>query len=167
MYEGVFAENFKGIFVENLKTAFDYVKEIKDYKKYESVYNFYLENYNEINRKCYKPSPKGHGYNVLSHGDFHFKNMMFLTDGTEANEIHDVIFVDFQISNYASPGVDIAYLLNAVADIEWRTETSEFEIIELYYQTFVGLLNKLGFLGKIPTMLDLQMEILRCGPVGK
>uniref|UniRef100_T1E8E4 Uncharacterized protein n=1 Tax=Anopheles aquasalis TaxID=42839 RepID=T1E8E4_ANOAQ len=36
------------------------------------------------------------------------------------------------------------------------------ELIYLYHQQFSDLLKRLGFLGKIPTLLDLQLELLRC-----
>ena len=41
--------------------------------------------------ECYKPNKPGAGYNVLNHGDFHIKNLLFKHDLEERFE--DVYFV--------------------------------------------------------------------------
>lgn len=39
------------------------------------------------------------------------------------------------------------------------------EMIAEYHKHFKSTLTQLGFLGKCPSLLDLQVEILRCGPL--
>lgn len=39
------------------------------------------------------------------------------------------------------------------------------EIINKYFEYFTITLKKLGYLGQVPSLLDLQLEILRCGPL--
>lgn len=41
------------------------------------------------------------------------------------------------------------------------------ELIRLYYDEFVGTLGKLGYLKTPPSLLDLQIELLRNGVLGK
>lgn len=41
------------------------------------------------------------------------------------------------------------------------------ELIKLYHDAFVGTLTKLGFMKTPPSLLDLNMELLRNGALGK
>ncbi|XP_053693605.1 uncharacterized protein LOC128741668 [Sabethes cyaneus] len=98
-------------------------------------------------------------YNVLIHGDFHFKNMMYkIVDGTT----QDILLIDYQISQWGSPAIDIIYSLYMLCSTETR-ENHRDEIIKFYYDEFAASLNKFGHLGKIPSLLDLHVEILKCG----
>lgn len=106
------------------------------------------------------PNKSGVGYNVLNHGDFHCKNMMFKKD--EQNIIKEVLLLDFQLCNWGSPALDILYALYMVASIETRENHRE-EIISYYYDQFVATLKDIALLTNIPTLLDLQAELLSHG----
>lgn len=72
--------------------------------------------------------------------------------------------MDFQLSFVGSPAVDLIYLLYVVLDDESRDKYRD-EIIAQYYEHFSGTLKALGIMGYIPSLLDLQLEMVRCGPL--
>lgn len=97
-------------------------------------------------------------FNVLNHGDLWTSNIMFKHGADGAPE--DVVFVDYAVGYYGSPGIDLSYLLytsntatNTCADWE--------EVLRLYHTELVLNLKRLGYTGKIPTMLDIYIEFLR------
>lgn len=98
-------------------------------------------------------------YKVLNHGDFHFKNVMYRNNATKDE---DLLLVDFQFPLWNTPAIDVLYLLNMNASTEVRVNHRD-EIILFYYREFVQALKTIGHLGRIPTLLDLQVELLRCG----
>lgn len=117
----------------------------------------FRENYIEMGKRLYEPDPNG--YNVLNHGDFHIKNLLFKLNG---EAIDDFYFLDYQVSVLASPCVDLFYALyNMISDENRRTRRTE--IIHDYYVEFSNTLRRLNFIGKVPTLQDLQIELLRHG----
>lgn len=66
------------------------------------------------------------------------------------------------MSVYASPCVDLFYALyNAISDIDRQARRDE--IIHYYHQEFTSTLKKLGFIKIIPSLADLQQELLKNG----
>lgn len=117
----------------------------------------FRETYIEMGKRLYEPDPNG--YNVLNHGDFHIKNLLFKLNG---ETIEDFNFLDYQVSVVASPCVDLYYALyNMISNDNRRTRRNE--IIHDYHVEFSNTLTKLGFNGNIPTLQDLQIELLRHG----
>ncbi|EDS35006.1 conserved hypothetical protein [Culex quinquefasciatus] len=98
-------------------------------------------------------------YNVLNHGDCHYKNFMYqILDG----KTEDVMLLDFQISTWGSPAIDIIYSMYNSVSIETRDNHRE-ELIKFYYNEFVNALKMFEFQGKIPSLIDLRIEITKCG----
>lgn len=73
--------------------------------------------------------------------------------------------IDFQFCFYGSPAADLMWTLYFVGNHETRAGHRE-ELIKLYHQAFVGTLNKLGFLKTPPSLLDLNIELLKNGGLG-
>jgi hypothetical protein len=73
--------------------------------------------------------------------------------------------LDFQLSIYASPAVDIFMALYGSMTLENRRQHRD-EIILYYHETFVESLRKFGYKKQPPTLLDLNVELTRCGPLG-
>jgi hypothetical protein len=96
---------------------------------------------------------------VMNHADFHFKNIMYKYNG---GVLEDLLLIDYQVCTWSSPAIDLIYALYAMASIETRTNHRN-ELLSLYYATFAETLKKIGYLKRIPSYLDLQLEILRCG----
>ncbi|XP_052890813.1 uncharacterized protein LOC128299019 [Anopheles moucheti] len=96
--------------------------------------------------------------NVLIHGDFHYKNMLHQIDPEGRHT--DTILLDYQVCCWTSPAIDLYYLLDMIPTQEVK-DNHRSELIYMYYQQYTDILKRLGFLGRIPTLLDLQVELLR------
>lgn len=103
----------------------------------------------------YKTTPAG--FNVLNHGDFHIRNLMFHKDsiGTPT----EVMFLDFQGPLYISLGFDVVYLINCISGSDVRNRRNEF--IRLYHSKLVENLTMYGFTVKVPTLIAIHIEIIR------
>lgn len=98
-------------------------------------------------------------YNVLNHGDCHYKNFMYqISNG----KTEDIMLLDFQISTWGSPAVDIIYSLYNSVSIETRDNHRD-ELIKFYYDEFVKALKMFKYQGKVPSLIDLRVEITKCG----
>lgn len=53
-----------------------------------------------------------------------------------------------------------------IADRTTR-EQHRGKLLQTYHKEFVGTLEREGFLGKAPTLLDFQVELLKNGVLGK
>lgn len=73
--------------------------------------------------------------------------------------------IDFQISIYATPVIDLTYVLYMIAHDEVRLN-HRAELLKTYHEEFVATLNQLGYLKKPPTLLDLNLEFLEHGMMG-
>lgn len=65
---------------------------------------------------------------------------------------------------WGTPAIDLSYLIFSMANTEGRERREE--IIQFYYDEFAATLKKVGYLGRIPTLLDLNLEILKNGGIG-
>lgn len=104
-------------------------------------------------------------FNVLTHGDAWISNALFkyTDDGKKAPT--ECVLVDFSIGYFGSPGIDLAYLLfgSTANDIKER----EFDLlIQDYHTELIKVLTKLGYKRRLPSVKDLQIEMLRKGLVG-
>lgn len=96
-------------------------------------------------------------FKVLNHGDSWVNNLMFKYKNGKPV---DVIFVDYQMSYYSSPGIDLNYFINTSPHNEIR-ESQIDEILHVYYENFSAILKSLG-VKHIPSMNDVRNEIERC-----
>ncbi|XP_050084730.1 uncharacterized protein LOC126570784 [Anopheles aquasalis] len=105
-------------------------------------------------------SPSANCLNVVVHGDFHSKNLLhqFSADG----RLLDTMLIDYQICSWTTPAVDVHYLLDTIVDQSLK-ETHRDKIVCLYYEEFCRLLVRLGYIGHIPGLIELQIELLRKG----
>uniref|UniRef100_A0A8W7PNE3 CHK kinase-like domain-containing protein n=1 Tax=Anopheles coluzzii TaxID=1518534 RepID=A0A8W7PNE3_ANOCL len=104
----------------------------------------------------YDPSSYVH---VLNHGDCHFKNMMFKrTEG----KLDDIMLLDFQLSLWGTPAVDLIYAMYNSVSIDTREEHRD-ELISFYHEELTACLTKFGYLRKLPTLLEIHLEMLKCG----
>lgn len=61
--------------------------------------------------------------------------------------------------------IDLAYLFYMVGNIDARARRTE--MLQEYYTEFESTLKRLGYLGRIPTLHDFNVEILSHGIIGK
>ncbi|KAJ9590258.1 hypothetical protein L9F63_016621 [Diploptera punctata] len=95
------------------------------------------------------------GYNVLNHGDLWLNNVMFKYN-EDTQEVQDVRLVDYQLSYYSSPVIDLLYLLISSASPD-VLENLDVLLTE-YYITLCGTLSKLGYQNLQPSMDMLKTE---------
>ncbi|CAG9805057.1 unnamed protein product [Chironomus riparius] len=111
--------------------------------------------------KIFTPNEGNGAFNVLNHGDFHFKNILYKMD-KKFGKVEDFVMYDFQICTYATPAIDLCYFLyNFVSDKDRITRFNE--ILAIYHKQFVEALQRFGYLKQPPSLLDLQIEMLKSG----
>lgn len=79
--------------------------------------------------------------NVFLHADLWSNNLMFLYD--EKDQPVDCILVDFQLSRYAPPALDVISLLQLTTFKE-MLQKSQDKLLEVYYTSFIKELNANG-----------------------
>lgn len=94
---------------------------------------------------------------VLNHGDFHLRNLMFQKDAQ--GELTNGIFLDFQMPVFTTPAMDLNGLLNMMGNAEVRKRKDE--VLKLYHDQLVASLKLYGYEGKLPTGIDIQVEMLK------
>lgn len=138
------------MFMLNVEPFLAEIKTWPGYEKYADKIEKLLENHNEKGSKTFTSTSDG--FNVLNHGDFHSKNVMYTNIlGPKESEI---LLIDFQLCIYGSPAIDLIYAKYLLTSSERRDE-----LISYYYEVLSDSLKKMGLKGKIPTFEDLQNEI--------
>uniref|UniRef100_A0A182JZS2 CHK domain-containing protein n=1 Tax=Anopheles christyi TaxID=43041 RepID=A0A182JZS2_9DIPT len=123
----------------------DKIAKVKEsiFKRASAIYN-------------YDPASYVH---VLNHGDCHFKNMMFKRTG---GKLDDIMLLDFQLSIWGTPAIDLIYAMYNSISIDTR-EAHRDELINFYHEELTACLTKFGYLRKHPTLLEIHLEMLKCG----
>lgn len=104
------------------------------------------------------------GFLAMNHGDIWLNNMLFKSD--EENNPIDVSMIDFQGSFWASPSSDLLYfLVSSVSDEYKITHFDEF--VEFYHEQLTLALKKVKFDQHIPTLTELQEDMLEKGGFGE
>ncbi|XP_053658093.1 uncharacterized protein LOC128707170 [Anopheles marshallii] len=129
-----------------------------------------LEQYSErianVKEKIFKRASAIYSYDptsyvhVLNHGDCHYKNMMFKR--TEEGKLDDIMLLDFQLSVWGTPAIDLIYAMYNSVSIDTREQYRD-ELICFYHEELIVCLTKFGYLRKFPTLLEINLEILKCG----
>lgn len=94
---------------------------------------------------------------VLNHGDFHLKNLMFKFNS--ADEMEDIIMVDYQGSCYAPSTLDLVYSQFMMLSPELRLRRHEFS--QYYFTEFIRILEKINCPGKLPKYSEFQIANLK------
>ncbi|KAF5285447.1 hypothetical protein FQR65_LT02287 [Abscondita terminalis] len=121
---------------EKILLTIDQVKEKSLYEKFEK----FVTNMSDLIQNLLKSnftSPHG----VINHGDCWLKNYLFKYN-TYYTPIQ-VCILDWQLSNYGSPVIDLAYFIYSCTEKELRDKYYEI-LIEDYYNTFSTILTEMG-----------------------
>uniref|UniRef100_A0A1A9WZ77 CHK domain-containing protein n=1 Tax=Glossina brevipalpis TaxID=37001 RepID=A0A1A9WZ77_9MUSC len=99
--------------------------------------------------------PQTDDYQVLNHGDMWVNNLMF--NYNEQGKPNDMIFVDYQMSIWGSPGIDLNYFFYTSLPLEMlKSKLKDLSLI--YHQNLVATLNRFNY-NEIPTYEQIQNEI--------
>lgn len=144
---------------ENFEIFNEELKNWSDCERYVEKFDDLTKNFTEKILNIYNSVAGGNegGYSVLNHGDYNYSNLLF----KKVNDsVDDVIFMDFQSTVWATPAIDLYYLLYMVASDDVRIMHKD-EILQSYHQSFTKTLEKFGYTYKIPTQHDLRLEMLK------
>ncbi|XP_058818073.1 uncharacterized protein LOC131681334 [Topomyia yanbarensis] len=117
-----------------------------------------------ISKACQVYTVDDSSFNVLNHGDLWVNNVMYKYE--ESGSPTEAILVDYAISYFGSPGIDLSFLLFTSSSNEVSTDDFD-SLVQYYYKHLMEHLQCLGVSSQeVPTLLDIQMEVLRKGFIG-
>ncbi|XP_022219854.2 uncharacterized protein LOC111072362 [Drosophila obscura] len=127
--------------------------ELRKYKAYfESIKGDLLQRLKDEWTQM-RQNPKPDQYYVLSHGDFHLRNMMF-KHKKETGVFEDVMLLDFQMCNISPMTNDLIYSIYMLLEPQQRRDHWE-ELLKHYFSVLVETLKKIGYKGEMPTEAGL------------
>ncbi|CRL00979.1 CLUMA_CG014162, isoform A [Clunio marinus] len=132
------------------------------YEDFIPRFDAFKEHVGEIGIKCYTANKPEDGYNVLNHGDFHLRNILFKMNSE--NRLEAFRFIDYQISVYCSPAIDLAYVFGIIMRDE-NGNVPMNDLIVFYHEEFVKTLKAFGYMKTLPSLLDLNIELLKHGQI--
>lgn len=136
---GPFQEEFKPWMQGAVKIITSLVSDLDDCK--DSV-DYFISKSDKLGESATQLcKPRENRLNVLNHGDFWMSNMLFKHD--DSGKAIDVKFVDFQITRFASPVLDLIYFFWTSANVEVRNHKQN-ELFAIYLATLNATLEDLG-----------------------
>ncbi|XP_037030046.1 uncharacterized protein LOC119069927 [Bradysia coprophila] len=152
------------IFYKLYNTSVNVFKEVLEtwdgYQEFIPKIERYMEQIGEIGRKSHSINKANYGYNVLNHGDFHTRNLLVKLNSKQ--NLQQFCLIDYQLSIYCSPAIDLNYAASMLS----RDENGDIpydDVIVFYHQEFVKTLNTFGYTEPIPSLIDLNVELIRHG----
>ena len=97
------------------------------------------------------------GFQVLNHGDCWVNNFMVKYD--EENNPIDVLLIDFQISFWGSPAVELLYFFISSLNDDIKVDYFD-ELVEYYHNELVNNLKMLNYEKPVPTLEELNVDIV-------
>uniref|UniRef100_A0A182LUE8 CHK kinase-like domain-containing protein n=1 Tax=Anopheles culicifacies TaxID=139723 RepID=A0A182LUE8_9DIPT len=95
-------------------------------------------------------------FNVLNHGDMWCNNVLF--HYTEDGEPSDILLIDYQLSFWSSPAIDLLYFIMTSVNGDLKLSQMNY-MIEYYHGQLVESLTFLGYTGKVPLLKELHSDI--------
>lgn len=156
----------KQVFTNFTNALPSYVTEVRKWPGFERIADALERLQGRMLDKFYSAyEPRNWGYSVLCHNDFHIRNMMFHRGGVPGASPVKMMFIDFQCPFYGTPAIDLSVMMCSMVDQSVRDRC--MEVYRNYYDWFVKALETYGYAGVPPSLVDLQIELLRQGGIGK
>lgn len=158
-YKMVFSEEMRGMFLPMTRVIYQLTSIVKTWPGYEAIaakVDNFIPKMPDLMIKLLQRD-NSYEFNVLNHGDFHIRNLMFKK--TEQGELSEVLFLDFQMPNYNIPAFDFIGLLTSMGNNEVRRR--ENDVIKMYHKLLLANLERYGFKGDLPSVVDIQVTLLR------
>ncbi|KAK0170966.1 hypothetical protein PV328_008742 [Microctonus aethiopoides] len=95
---------------------------------------------------------------VLNHGDCWTNNIMFRED--DDGQPIDVRLIDFQISVWSSPAIDLLFLLSVCPELDIKCEQDDF-FIDRYLNILSETMRRLNCKKKSPTVDELKNSLYK------
>lgn len=140
----------------NIQSFIDEIRTWPGFEIYVNKFENILKNFVELGKKHSGPNAIGKGYNVLNHGDFHIKNLMFKNKDHPTQS--ELMFIDFQMVFYASPAYDFFYSIYCMGNLDDREDLVK-DLALHYYESFFRNLKDMDYKQPIPTFQDFQQEL--------
>lgn len=99
-------------------------------------------------------------FSVFNHNDLWIPNFFYKTD--ENDLVQDILFIDYQMPFFGSPGIDLNFLFYGSLNEDTRLSFGK-KLLRIYHETLANVLEKLNYKKKIPTLHDVHVENLKCG----
>lgn len=90
---------------------------------------------------------------VVNHGDCWINNMMFKNN--ERGDLSDVLLVDYQMSVYTSPAIDLHYFLNICPETSLKHDKDD-KFLNIYLIVLTNVMKSAGCVTKPPTIDELK-----------
>uniref|UniRef100_A0AAG5CU16 CHK kinase-like domain-containing protein n=1 Tax=Anopheles atroparvus TaxID=41427 RepID=A0AAG5CU16_ANOAO len=101
--------------------------------------------------------PDSNKFNVLNHGDMWCNNMMF--QYSEDEKINEIILVDFQMSMWCSPVIDLNYFIFSSVRADLKLSELDY-LISYYHRHLSDNLTLLSYSGLRPSLQDLHSDFI-------
>ncbi|XP_061395286.1 uncharacterized protein LOC133330901 [Musca vetustissima] len=147
--------NFYAFVKHSCEGLIDLAKTWDGYEEIVVKMEKYATNLMENLLKMQEPLPGE--FKVLNHGDLWVNNVMFKYD--ENSVPSDMVFLDYQMSIWGSPGIDLNYFFYTSLSPDLLRTKREF-FIRFYYNELRTNLTKLRW-NVIPTYEELRAQIGR------
>ncbi|KYM76310.1 hypothetical protein ALC53_13337 [Atta colombica] len=163
--KGIFSNqhppDIKEIFIKSMKALADESVNWPEVKKYSEKIAKLADHIFQIGLNASQLCEDE--FNVINHGDCHVNNMLFKYDNN--GKPTDQIFVDFQISVYASPALDLLYFLNSSISLD-IIEYKRDVLLNEYLDTLTTTMKLLNCKTQPPTMKELKATLKRRASFG-
>uniref|UniRef100_A0A1I8PHS2 CHK kinase-like domain-containing protein n=1 Tax=Stomoxys calcitrans TaxID=35570 RepID=A0A1I8PHS2_STOCA len=94
---------------------------------------------------------------TLCHGDLWINNIMMKYNDNK--ELEDLLLVDFQFSNWASPAIDLYLLFTTSLEPQLTVDMqAQDKMLQLYHMVLTFMLAKLKYSGHIPSLKELRAQ---------
>ncbi|XP_062565527.1 uncharacterized protein LOC134227858 [Armigeres subalbatus] len=158
--KGMYAEESMVLFEAQMQSYMESVIQI--IRKHWPNGDFYAEIMNDFGFNMFfeminvvKADPNG--FNVLNHGDAWCNNFLFRYGAD--NTVEEITMVDFQLSVWSSPAIDLHYFIFTSINPTVRMPQLN-SIISFYHRNLVDNLQLLGYSKSIPTLKDLHLDYI-------
>ncbi|KAM8715330.1 hypothetical protein ACLKA7_002394 [Drosophila subpalustris] len=116
----------------------------------------YMEHHRSNLLKAQAPLDKE--IKVLNHGDLWVNNMLFKYD--KAQQLQDLIFIDFQLSIWGSPGIDLNYFFYSSLSLDVLKHKRP-QLLKIYHNRLADTLLQLDMGVPVPSYDQLLAEVHR------
>ncbi|GAB0088768.1 hypothetical protein DMENIID0001_032320 [Sergentomyia squamirostris] len=154
---------FDSFFATNFTTFLTFIESVESLKPYYDKCEKWRHNMFERIIKTSNVSQDTSEFCVLNHSDMWINNHMYKYD--ENGSPTDVIFIDFQMSHWGRPSIDLMYFM--FSSVRPEIVVQEYDtLIAHYHSILVDSLIKLGYEKTPPLLKDIHIQILQNSAYG-